>query len=360
MLCKVCESDIFLVILRTIYIYCVRVKKILKTVVPFLLAAGILWWMYRNADWEAFYRLITEEMKWGWMLFSLVFGVLPQVFRGLRWRLALDPLGEHPSRRVCSDAIFLSYASSLVIPRVGEVARCGTLKKTCGTSFSKSVGTVVTERVVDSVVLLSVTIVAFVMELPFIAEFMNRTGFDPSRLLLRATSTGMMVTIVCVLLVFLMAMWMLWHIKALESGKRFVVNMWEGVMSVWKIEDKWLYIFYSVGIWACYFLHFYIAFFAFDFTSNFSFWPALLIFCVGSFAVLVPTPNGAGPWHFAVKTMLVVYAIGAAQAEMFVLAVHTIQTFLVVLIGAYGAADLQLIARKKATLPNTDNTDAAE
>lgn len=335
-----------------------RVKKLIKIAIPFLLAGGILWWMYRNADWDAFYRLITQEMKWGWMLFSLVFGIVPQIFRGLRWRLALDPLGEHPSRRVCSDAIFLSYASSLVIPRVGEVARCGTLKKACGTSFSKSLGTVVTERVVDSVLLLGITIVAFIMELPFMAEFMHRTGFDPTGVLSKATSTGMIVTVVCLLFIFTMVMWMLWNIKALESGKKFVVNMWQGVMSVWRIEHKWQYIFYSFGIWVGYFLHFYIAFWAFDFTAGFGMWPALLIFCVGSFAVIVPTPNGAGPWHFAVKTMLVIYAIGATQAEMFVLAVHTIQTCLVIAIGAFGAADLQFIARRSGTNDNMTKSDA--
>ena len=64
--------------------------------------------------------------------------------------------------------------------------------------------------------------------------------------------------------------------------------------------------------------------------------------CVGSFAVLVPTPHGAGPWHFAVKTMLVLYGIAEPQAIVFALAVHTIQTALVVLLGAFGWARLSM------------------
>ena len=101
-----------------------------------------------------------------------------------------------------------------------------------------------------------------------------------------------------------------------------------------------LYIFFSLAVWGCYFLHFYTAFFCFDFTSTIGPAQAFLIFCIGTFAVLVPTPNGAGPWHFAVKTMLVLYGVAEAPAIMFALVVHTIQTFEVVLLGAFAWVDL--------------------
>ena len=67
----------------------------------------------------------------------------------------------------------------------------------------------------------------------------------------------------------------------------------------------------------------------------------------GTFAVLVPTPNGAGPWHFAVKSVLVLYAIPQDDAVLFVLIVHTLQTFLVVLLGLYALAALTC-TRKRA------------
>ena len=63
--------------------------------------------------------------------------------------------------------------------------------------------------------------------------------------------------------------------------------------------------------------------------------------------MLVPTPNGAGPWHFAVKTMLVIYGVAEQPAILFALVVHTIQTFEVVLLGVYGWADLTLLKRRK-------------
>ena len=72
---------------------------------------------------------------------------------------------------------------------------------------------------------------------------------------------------------------------------------------------------------------------------------ALVAFVVGCFAVLVPTPNGAGPWHFAVKTVLLLYGVQAQDGVMFVLTVHTLQTLLVLVLGLYAIVRLQFIRR---------------
>ena len=91
-----------------------------------------------------------------------------------------------------------------------------------------------------------------------------------------------------------------------------------------------------------YYLHFYLTFYCFDFTAGLGPLAALVAFVVGTFAVLVPTPNGAGSWHFAVKTILVLYGVGQTEAALFVLIVHTLQTLLVALLGVWSSACLAL------------------
>ena len=130
---------------------------IVKFIVPFAVGIGILWWMYRGNDWSATFQMLAS-MRWNWMLVSLAFGIVPLALRAQRWRLALQPLDEHPTLRVCTDAIFISYAASLVVPRIGEVTRCGTLKTYAGTSFTKALGTVVAERMVDSLLRILLTV----------------------------------------------------------------------------------------------------------------------------------------------------------------------------------------------------------
>lgn len=314
---------------------------------PFVLGLGILWWMYRGTNWSDFGHYVLHEMNWWWMLLSLAFGILPQMARAWRWKMALEPLGEHPRRTSCTDAIFMSYAASLVIPRVGEVTRCGTLKTSDGVSFTKSLGTVVTERLVDSLLMLLFTGIAFLLQLPMFLRFLKETNTNIGDLLYRFTGTGYIVTFICLVAALIAGFVAIRRFSFFKKGRDMLRDMWEGVLSLRKVRNLPLYLFYSVLIWVGYFLHFYIAFFSFDFTAHLSIGAAFLIFCVGTFAVLVPTPNGAGPWHFAVKTMLVLYGVAETQAIMFALTVHTIQTALVVLLGAFGWARIN--SKRKLT-----------
>jgi len=281
------------------------------------------------------------------MLLSLAFGILPQMARAWRWKMALEPIGEHPRRTTCVDAIFLSYATSLVIPRVGEVTRCGTLKKCDGISFTKSLGTVVTERLIDSLLMLLFTGVAFLTQLPMFLHFLNQTGTNVEDILHKFTGTGYLVTGVCLVAILITSALLMKRYALFKKGRNILHDVWVGILSLKNVSNLPLYLFYSILIWVGYFLHFYIAFFSFDFTATIGPSAAFLIFCVGTFAVLVPTPNGAGPWHFAVKTMLVLYGIAEPKAILFALVVHTIQTALVVLLGVFGWIRLNL--RKKIT-----------
>lgn len=322
------------------------VKKIIKILLPFAFGLGVLWWMYRGEDWGQFWQSLRTELRWDWMLFSLVFGVTAMTARAHRWGISLAPLGEKPRARTLRNAIFLSYASSLVVPRVGEVMRCGTLKRMDGVSFSKSLGTVVTERIVDAFLMVLLTGIAFITQVPRLLEFL---GKDLNAVLGRFTTMGYVVTALSLLLIVLMGVAFLWWFFIYKKGNRLFTNLLEGITSIRRIEQKWLYLALSLGIWLSYYLHFYVAFFAFDFTANFSPLEAFFIFCVGTYAVLVPTPNGAGPWHFAVKTMLLIYGAGTitdSEAIRFALAVHTIQTLLVVVLGIYAWVDLGLMKRQ--------------
>lgn len=321
-------------------------KIVIQTALPFVLGLGILWWMYRGTDWTDFFACVAHDMKWGWMLLSLAFGILPQLARAWRWKMALEPLGERPRRSTCEDAIFLSYAASLVVPRVGEVTRCGTLKKFDGVSFTKSLGTVVTERLVDSALMLLFTGLAFLAQLPMFLSFLHKTGTNLGDILHRFTGTGYLVTFICLVAVLLTAAILMRRYALFRKGKDMLREVFEGVLSLRHVGNLPLYLFYSVLIWVGYFLHFYIAFFCFDFTAQLSLGAAFLIFCVGTFAVLVPTPNGAGPWHFAVKTMLVLYGVAEPQAILFALVVHTIQTALVVALGCFGWLRVNLSVKR--------------
>ncbi len=323
-------------------------QNILKIALPLFLGGAILYWMYRDFDFQSVSNVLLHEMNWTWMLLSLPFGILAQAFRGWRWCQTLEPIGEHPRHSVAVNSIFLSYATSLVIPRVGEFVRCGILKRWDDVSFSKSLGTVVTERAIDSLVVLVLTGSIFLFQMSIFGTFFQKTGTSLDSILQRFSPTGYLVTAICLAAILLLLHWLLKRLSIYNKVKTTFNGIWDGVVSLKGVKNLPLFLFYTFGIWVCYFLHYYLTFFCFDFTSHLGVGCALVSFAVGSIAVIVPTPNGAGPWHFAVKTMLILYGVQDEQALYFVLIVHTIQTLLVILLGVWAWA--HLLFTKRVTL----------
>ena len=309
--------------------------NIIKVLSPLLLGGLILYWMYRDFDFHSIEDVLFHKMDWTWMLLSFPFGILAQMFRGWRWKQTLAPLGEKPRTSTSIHAVFLSYAASLIIPRIGEFTRCGVLKKYDKTSFSKALGTVVTERAIDTLLMLTVTGVTLVFQMGIFDTFFVRTGTSMDSILGRFSTTGYLVTAVCAISVLLLMHVMLRRLSIYNKVKATLGGIKEGIISLKDVNNISLFCFYTLGIWVSYFLHYYLTFFCFDFTSNLGLGCALVTFVVGSIAVIVPTPNGAGPWHFAVKTMLILYGVSDTNALYFVLIVHTIQTMLVIALGIY-------------------------
>lgn len=319
------------------------VNVTVKFLLPILLGSIILYWMYRDFDFSRIEHVMIYDMDWTWMILSLPFGITAQLFRGLRWKQTLEPIGEKPRLATCVYSIFLSYAASLVIPRIGEFTRCGVLHKCDGVSFPKALGTVVTERAIDTLLVMVITGLTLLAQMNIFNRFFISTGTSLDSILKSFSATGYMVTAICGVAILLLLHFLLKKLSFYDKVKTTLNGIWQGMISLKNVRNIPLFIIFTLGIWGSYFMHYYLTFFCFDFTSGLGLMCGLATFIVGSIAVIVPTPNGAGPWHFAVKTMLLLYGaamaggrqINADEALSFVLIVHTIQTMLVILLGIY-------------------------
>ena len=357
--------------------------NIAKIIAPILLGGAILYWMYRGEDFMRLRHVLLEEMDWTWMLLSFPFGILAQLFRGWRWKQTLEPIARSEGNKsrseecgvwsentptadspfqgnltphstllthrirssVCVYAVFLSYATSLIIPRLGEFTRCGVLKRYDGCSFSKALGTVVTERAIDTLLMGTVAGLTLLFQLSIFGTFFTQTGTSLDTILERFSLTGYLVTAVCAIAILILLHILFQSLNIYSKVKATASGIWQGVISLKDVKNLPLFIFFTLGIWISYFLHYYLTFFCFEGTSHLGLACALVTFVVGSIAVIVPTPNGAGPWHFAVKTMLILYGVVDEYALYFVLIVHTVQTMLVVALGIYAWAALSFTKR---------------
>jgi uncharacterized protein (TIRG00374 family) len=311
-------------------------KNLLKIVFPLILGGFILWYIYRDFDFKRAEQVLLHGTNWWWMFLSLVFGTMSHVFRGWRWRQTLEPLHEYPRRSTCVNAIFISYATNLILPRVGEVSRCGVLKKYDDVSFTKSLGTVVTERIIDSLVSLFIAGITFLLQIDIFRRFFNQTGTNIPSLSHIFSSAEFYIILLCTIGVIILLYYLFKLLPIHERVKGIFKNIWAGVISLKNVRNLPLFILYTALIWVCYFYQFYLTFFCFDFTSQLSVMAGLVLFVGGTLAVIVPTPNGAGPWHFAIISMMVLYGVNSTDAGIFALIVHSTQTLLVIILGIYG------------------------
>ena len=321
-------------------------KNITKILLPLLIAGALLYWMYRDFDFAEAKRIFLHEMNIWWLFASLIPITLSHVLRGMRWLITLEPLGYRPRVGDSVDSIFIAYASSILIPRVGEVSRCAVLSQYDNIPFSKSLGTLVAERLVDMMVVLLFVCVMLLTQFDVFTSLFAKTGTNEASFTELFTSPKTYIIIggavtVCAIL------WIWLRNTALYAKiKNTVRGFIDGLLSLKTMNRKGLFLLYTIGIWTGYFLEFYIAFFCFPFTAELTIVQALVIFAAISLAIIIPTPNGADPWHFVVISMMTLYGVSEVSASSFALIVHTFQTLGVVMLGVYGWVALQVRHRK--------------
>lgn len=316
-------------------------NKSIKIVLPIVLGALILYMIYSDFSFSQIWEELKGMDMW-WFAVSTFFGIMSHVMRGWRWKLALEPLGFRPSSRVSVYSIFVAYAANLVVPRVGEVSRCVILEQYEKVPFAQSLGTVVTERAIDTLMVLLLTVVAVLLQWPVFYRFVADAGLGLDGNSFFTSMGGWIVVLLSLLAIMVLAYLLLRKMALWSKLKAFFSNFMNGLLSLKKVKNAWLYVLETVGIWFCYFMQFYLCFFCFSFSSNLSLLAGLLLFVAGSIAVVVPTPNGMGPWHFAIISIMVLYGVSENNASVFALIVHSSQTLLVALLGVYALIMLQI------------------
>lgn len=301
----------------------------MKVILPLLISAVVLAYTYRDYDFSKLWTDVARLNLW-WIFLAVVFSWLSPLFRGLRWNLILSPMGYDVPRRDAVLTVFTGYAANIVIPRFGEISRCAILDRNNSVPFSKGLGTLLAERFVDMILLLLIALVTVIWQMPrFIDLFSGEYNFPDTAAEGSSSPAFVIPEIVYWILGTVLVLALLWWIiksKPLQMLKRFVSGLWSGFISLKQVKNLPLFLVYSLGIWACYYFEMYLAFYSLESTAEVGAIAGLVCFVASSFAVLVPTPNGAGPWHWVVITMLFIYGVPVEDARPLALVLHTAQT----------------------------------
>lgn len=325
-------------------------RTTLKIILPLVFGCLLLWFLYREMDITEIWRVVKEGVRYDIILFSLLFGLGANVVRGLRWGLLISSLGERFKISNAVNAVLGNYAVNLVLPRVGEVWRCGMVAKYDKISFTKLLGTLLIDRVSDTIMVGMITLMIFIFNFDFFISFFakNPALLNGFRSMLNS------MWIYAVGIIFIAGIWFIFRYMSnftlVQKAKGMLRNVWAGMKSVWLMDRKGLFLLETLMIWAGYFCYFYITFYAFDFTRDLGISVGLIAFTMSSIGVAVPVQGGIGPWHFMVIATLVCFGVNENDAAAFALVVHTVQTVWTGLCGLFGIVALPFTNRDQAVV----------
>ncbi len=306
----------------------------------------LFWLVYKDQPWDKIIKAL-EDANYFWIFISLILGILSHVSRAMRWRLLILPLGFKLRRINAFFAVMVMYLSNTAIPRSGEIARCGVIKKYEKVPFSKLLGTVVVERVFDFVILFLMLLIALISQYKVIIDFLNKNTEIVDKFSTIGQSNNIIISIL-ILILFLLLFFVFRNkiktLKIYEKILQLLKNFFEGIKTVKDLDRKWEFIAHSIFIWLAYFLVIYITFLAFEFTSHLSLLSGLMVFVMASFGMVAPSPGGIGTWHFMTIETLVLYGVAKSpDASAFAFATHGLMTLTLVIGGLISLVLLPLV-----------------
>ncbi len=329
--------------------------KVLKFFAFFALGAFIFWLIYKDQDIDRIKSVLKNDVKYSWVIVSLIIGLLSHISRTLRWGLMIEPIGHKPRFINTFMAVMVGYLMNMAFPRMGEISRCGVLARHEKLSFTKLIGTVVAERLVDMITLLILLGIVIVSQFGRMLHFIEENPEVHGKLVAVFTSPYLIIGMIIMLVVLFVFRKTFKNTAFFKKLIEILNNFKEGFISIRSIKRKGWFYFHSVFIWTMYYFMLYVIFFSFDFTRDLNPIAGLTTFVLASFGMVAPVQGGIGAWHFMVKEALALYGVANENGIIFAFVAHTSMTGMIIIVGLISVVALPFVNRKKEDGEETPN-----
>lgn len=314
------------------------VKKVLKISIPLLLAVCFGWYMFSKIPIATIVPYFKSANYW-WVALGLFFGFLSHLSRAYRWQFLLEPMGYNVKLPNSIMAVFVTYLANYGIPRSGEVLRAAVLTNYENVPFEKGFGTIVAERIADLIVMLGIIVFTLIFQFDFIFELLEKA--IPSTQLILYAVIGL-----CLFSLFVL------YIRKSQSKiaikiKTFLNGLKEGLFSIFKMKNKWSFIFHTLFIWGMYVLMFYVTTFAVEDLQDISLGAVVIAFIAASFTIAA-TNGGVFFYPAAVLGALLLFGLPKDPSYAFGWIIWSSQTLMIFVFGVLSFIFLPIYNRKKA------------
>lgn len=316
-----------------------KLKNFLSITIPILLGVALIFYTYNSFSTEQISKMKGYFLKANYK-FVMISGVLAftgYILRAYRWKYTLEYIGYKSNFKLNLAAVSIGYFVNLTIPRSGEISRAALLTKYQGIPFDKSFGTIIAERIVDFMILMLFILVAIILEFSTLKNFLLK--YIPFETVILLLIIGFVL--------FLLALYFMFYSKwnFILKIKQKISGLTEGILSVFKMPNKWQFLFYTLLIWLTYILMFYFIIFALEATQNISLGAVIVAFVIGSLTIAF-TNGGFGFFPVLIAEILVLYNIPEEAGNAFGWIVWISQLIITVLLGGIAFLVLPTFQKK--------------
>ncbi len=307
-----------------------------QSVLVLPLVAVLLWLAFRKVDFGELWAEF-QEANYAWVIIGMLVGLAGLMVRTIRWQLLLDTSKVKTSFLGTFYALMAGYFGNLLVPRAGEVVRCAEVARVEKTRFDVALGTVVAERLCDMLMGVVVGILAVAISLHHFGGFVRAQIITP--LMNEWTWQLGLLLLVAFIVLLVLCMAFVFALQRNVFGRRIRVRLrrlWrgllQGVLSIWTMEKKWEFLFWTLLLWFIYWVNTYTVTLALNASSGIGFMMSLPLLAVATFGMIVPVQGGLGSFHLAVALWLEMEGLSRAEGLTYATLSHGPQLILVLVL----------------------------
>ncbi len=331
----------------------------LKNIIRFSIFLGIgiffIWIFLRNLTADQKQEILNSmgNANYWWIALAIPLGILSHFARAMRWKMLIETMEYKPRNSNMFFAVMIGYLANLALPRLGEVSRCTILTKYENVPFQKSFGTVITERVIDMLVFIFLFFLNLALQAERLSGYIDEKIYKPlqSKLHLSYDLSGSLLILTISFILIFGVIFLVFRKKILANKlylkiKEIVMGFVEGMKSLIKLRNPWLFGFYTFSIWGLYLLMAYIVFFSIPASSGAGLDAGLAVLVFGSVGFMV-VQGGIGIYPAIVAETLVLYGVASAQGYALGWLIWTSQNLTIILLGIISLILLPILNNRK-------------
>jgi hypothetical protein len=307
--------------------------------VSIIFGSLLLYFVFQKIDLSVFFARL-DSVNYSWIWLSIIISIFEHIIRAFRWNLLMEKNSDSLTIFKTTIVLIVSYFTSLIFPRFNDFVRCYLISKTNTIKLSTSLGTVVSERIIDVLSLIVLAVLLLIIEyeifVNLLIDIIGKINFD-------------FINIVFIVIVIVIVFYLF---KILVKRSNFINAKFKefkfGLFAFKDVYYRWDFLLSTFFLWIIYYLMGYVIFFALQDTSHLGFNAGLAVLVAGTLGMIVPVNAGIGAYHFLVASILLNYTISYETGLFFATLIHGSQVVSLILFGFVSSILLFIIIKSKS------------